>query len=637
MKKFAIVALLFFALMWLGGTQAAYAKVTKATLTASPSKFRGDCPGVIKFTGSITVDKAGIVKYIFTRSDGAIDTITKTLVFKLPGTRTVTTTWTLGGMSLPYYKGWEAIKVIAPNAVTSNQAAFELKCNPPMNSATSAHGNTDWHIDTANEFLFGVDMHGNLTAPNHAPASWNKRHMHVGLTNTSKYYFDKTKTSTGDDTNTTSGIDRTMLFFYAGHGNPTLWNTLGDNGSQTNMVIANIKDGGMLRYYWQCSCEVFAHGPRTCSGASMEYACPQNFDGSSDSYAMRNVFERWGHVLTPDLRMACGMSTSAYCHESNVDKVWNDYNALGMSVANSFIDGFGDWGVVPLCITMGGSNITNTPLYTDTVFTNQPNTSGSTYYHVIYPSGTGSKKIPIKIPIKLPKFFVVPADMPVRLKGLTLPTTLPHAAFMGGKALTHIDPASGAVYLISEQRTPVAEPALEEKEYLSRANALVREMGWENKELGTPIITRLLTASRPVGGKSTDITRGQSAVLVTYPRQIEVGGNLIDVLGEGGKVKILMSNGGRVLNASRVWRKIEGASADVMLKTFEEAQAEALKKLSTAEAYKLDQWRWGYKETAGNVQVKELKVVYQFAFMPKNSNESLKYPPRLIEISAEKN
>jgi hypothetical protein len=32
-----------------------------------------------------------------------------------------------------------------------------------------------------------------------------------------------------------------------------------------------------------------------------------------------------------------------------------------------------------------------------------------------------------------------------------------------------------------------------------------------------------------------------------------------------------------------------------------------------------------------------LKVVYQFAFMPKNSNESLKYPPRLIEISAEKN
>jgi hypothetical protein len=36
--------------------------------------------------------------------------------------------------------------------------------NPPLNSAISAHGNTDWHIDTAEEFLFGTDMSGSTTA-----------------------------------------------------------------------------------------------------------------------------------------------------------------------------------------------------------------------------------------------------------------------------------------------------------------------------------------------------------------------------------------------------------------------------------------------------------------------------------------
>lgn len=28
--------------------------------------------------------------------------------------------------------------------------------NPPLNTAITAHGNTDWHIDTAEEFLFGT-------------------------------------------------------------------------------------------------------------------------------------------------------------------------------------------------------------------------------------------------------------------------------------------------------------------------------------------------------------------------------------------------------------------------------------------------------------------------------------------------
>lgn len=191
--------------------------------------------------------------------------------------------------------------------------------NPPLNSAISAHGNTDWHIDTAEEFLFGTDMGGSPTAANHAPNSWTKTHMHVGLTGTNHFYYDSDLATPGDDADTTSGIDRNMLFFYTGHGWPPSWDTLGNSAVPENL---NLGDGpsGLLRYFWQCSCETFAHGPKNCASSTLVYACPEDFDGSSDSDPMRNVYERWGPALGSDLRMACGVSTDAWCHESNVNR-----------------------------------------------------------------------------------------------------------------------------------------------------------------------------------------------------------------------------------------------------------------------------------------------------------------------------
>ncbi len=626
--------------MCLGLLQSADAKVIKTMLTALPAEFRGNCPGVISFTGAITVDSPGAVKYVFTRSDGAIDTITKKLIFKKAGTQKVSATWTLGGQVLPFYEGWEAIKVTSPNNVISNKATFQLKCNPPLNSAISAHGNTDWHLNTANEFLFGVDMNGNVTAPSHAPDGWSKQHMHVGLTKTSKYYYDKNITAAGEDTNAASGIDRAMLFYYAGHGNPTGWSALGEFASQPNMRLANVISNGILRYYWQCSCEVFAHGPQStgsCAGATMDYGCPQNFDGSHDSVSMRNVFERWGPVLTPDLRMACGGSTSMYCWNGNVNNVWNDFNNNGMSVAESFINGFSGSGVVPLCITMGGSNIASTPLYTDTAFTNQPNTSGSGYYHIMYlGGGAQTAQIPSSIPKKLPKVMVTAAELPMRLKNIVPSSTIPHAKFAGEKAIVHINPASGSIHMVSEKRVHDVEAAIEEKEYISRADALVKEMQWDSIDLTRPVMTRLLTASMPVGGSAKDIKQGQKAVLVKYSRQIEVKGVKVNVLGAGGKVNILMTTGGNILNANRVWRKVKGLTAEVPLKSFEEAQAEAIRKLSDPGAYRLDEWNWGYKEPAGNVEVAELPIVFQFGFVAKNHDDLMKYPPVFLEIPAEK-
>jgi hypothetical protein len=428
------------ALTALGGAAVAVAAMpananVKAATLSTATQYRGNCPGVVKFKGSITANKAGTITYIFTRSDGATDTVVKTLVFAGVGSKPVETTWTLGGDKLPYYKGWIAIKVLSPKVLVSKPANFELFCDPPLNSATAAHGNPDWHIDTANEFLFGKDMGGIVTASNHAPDSWSRTHVHIGLTNTSKYYHDKSLDTSGDDSDPTSGIDKPMLFFYAGHGYALGWNTLGDGATQSKMSLANATQRGTLRYYWQCSCEVFAHGPKACTGGGMDYSCPQNFDGSADSDGMRNVFQRWGKALDRDLRMACGMSTLAYCHQDNVDSVWDRYNNQGMSVADSFITGFsaGGNGVVPLCITRGGNDITKTPLY-DAAFTNKPNASGNTHYHVLYAAGFGSAPVTSTsqvLPEFLPKLRVAAANIAPQLRERT---TAPLRAFQGGQA-----------------------------------------------------------------------------------------------------------------------------------------------------------------------------------------------------------
>jgi hypothetical protein len=99
-----------------------------ARLTANPASYSGNCPAVIKFDGEISVSAPCTVQYKFLRSDNATDTIMKSLVFDGPGSKPVSTTWTLGGPGLPSYAGWEAIDVISPVHVESNKAAFKMQC-----------------------------------------------------------------------------------------------------------------------------------------------------------------------------------------------------------------------------------------------------------------------------------------------------------------------------------------------------------------------------------------------------------------------------------------------------------------------------------------------------------------------------
>ncbi|MEZ5331854.1 MAG: hypothetical protein R2991_07320 [Thermoanaerobaculia bacterium] len=510
--------------------------------------------------------------------------------------------------------------------------------DPPLDSAIAAHGNTDWHIDTANEFLFGTDMGGTATAANHAPAGWTRDHIHVGSTNTAHFYFDDDRTSPGDDDDATDGIDRQMLFFYAGHGNPTGWNTLGNNGTQSSVLLGDVARS--LRYYWQCSCEVFAHGPQTCPGESLVYACPQSFDGSSDSSSMRNVYERWGPALGDDLRMACGVSTDAWCHEGNVNRIWDNYNNKGFDVADSFIQGLaGGTDAVPLCITTGGFSAGSTPLY-DSVFTNARNPSGA-YLHIQYLDGFDSTAPDIfgPIPEYLPELELVPLPLPDPWRAYGLQEVdgvlVSREQVEGRGPRFRVQPASGALYVRGERKVEAGQP-LAEAEYLDAARRVAAEQGWSEESSGTPQGSRMMlaTAQRRTGKPEGE--PAQKDVLVTIRRVLDLDGVRAPVLGPGGAITVQLNNDGTVLNAAKVWRTIAAHGAMLPVKPYEAALEEAIAELGEArQSYRLLAWQWGYEEEAGNVEQRTMRMVYLFDFTPRSPEDVLDHPLRRVRVEGQ--
>ena len=528
-------------------------------------------------------------------------------------------------------------------------------CNPVLNSVSTAHGNTDdWHIDTAEEFLYGTEMDGDPSAANHCPNAWTKSHMHIGDLNTNHFYYDDALIGSGDDDDSADGIDHSMLFFYAGHGCPEYFNTLGNNAVMGNMLLGNCNNGGLLRYYWQCSCKVFAHGPEACFGSTstFDYACPGDFDGSSDSESMRNVYERWGPVLGDKLRMACGSSTAAYCHEDQMNRIWDNYNNQGKDVADSFIFGLHgttgyDSNVVPLCITRGGWSVVNTPLWLDSSFTNQPHPyhdKTANYYHIQYlenfDSNTPQWRIFIpKILYELPKIRFIPFPDPPPFENMKFyregNLKYSYEVIDGRGPKVRINENSGAVYIRGDRQIEQKGLSLSENTYIEMAKSYLEENGLYEEDMTQPFGTKMVI--QRVSIDDDDVSKYNKNVQVVFRRQIRMGKNMINVLGEGGQISVQMNNDGSVINASKVWRQIDPEQSDLMyrVKTFDQALAEAKKEMGDEAPYELAHWNWGYKETSGNVEQLEMSVVFQFWFEPTSKEFEQDYPPRMIEIEGQ--
>jgi hypothetical protein len=305
--------------------------------------------------------------------------------------------------------------------------------------------------------------------------------------------------------------------------------------------------------------------------------------------------------------------------------------------------------VVPLCITMGGWNVTTTPLY-DTTFTNQPNTSGTSHYHIQYLSNFASNPpslvpLPHQIPELLPIFEIRPMPLPGPLTDLEFQCEGDFMTHYGDRGepwtQVRVSRLSGAVNVLGEQKATVDGPVLEEEEYTERALSFIGEQGWDGKDFAAPMGARFMIETMPVDADADaqgftvtidGIQRSQKNVLLTFKRQIDVDGVPVNVLGEGGEISVQMNNDGSVMNASNVWRQISGVKEEAPVKTYDEAYEEALEQLENPQAYELESWTWGYLEAAGNVEQTELRIVFRFSFVPIDPEALMEYPPQMIEI-----
>ncbi len=100
-------------------------RVTSARADVAPDVI-ATCPITLSLQGFITVNQPGTVTYRWERSDGALLS-PHSLSLTAAGTRTVTETWRIDYLT----SGWVRLRIVSPDSIQSNQAAFTLKSSVP--------------------------------------------------------------------------------------------------------------------------------------------------------------------------------------------------------------------------------------------------------------------------------------------------------------------------------------------------------------------------------------------------------------------------------------------------------------------------------------------------------------------------
>jgi hypothetical protein len=84
------------------------------------------CPTAVTFSGIITVNDAGTVRYRWDRSDGAVSPAVSTTFTQAGSAPVRSSEWHLSASGT----FWQRLHVLAPNELVSNQAGFTLNCPP---------------------------------------------------------------------------------------------------------------------------------------------------------------------------------------------------------------------------------------------------------------------------------------------------------------------------------------------------------------------------------------------------------------------------------------------------------------------------------------------------------------------------
>ena len=583
--------------------------------------------------------------------------------------------------------GWDnqqwSIELLDPDPW--NQAGAE---EPLLNSVIAVSGNNDLRWGPF-IFLHGLgparqEATGKLLTPyvrdNHCPDDWLKVVGHVGDASTAPYFEDADRTgstSTGQDSSWPDGIDQYMLAFRLSHGCWDYYNVNGGDAQPADMQLGDGEDGGLLRYLWNASCLNLAHGERCAPdngchpnvnkpcplGFVMCYTTPGSFDGSPDTDAMRNAFQRWAPAFSPSLRMVCGFSNCAAFPTTVSDSIWDCYNNKKYSVANSWLYGTAYSVNVPICMTIGGNDYWKTPMF-DARFTNVRNTSGATHMYLRYATGlfglfsyqtqavpegsaagAGGQATP-PVPTQLPVFALNPAPVPGILGELydfeDAVGWLNSIETLGGETAVRLATASGATYVAGVTEDEYV-PGLTDDEYVTMAEGHLESLGLLEDSHSGPVVVRSMVQQVPFDLESRtvgpELVEFQSDVAVVYQRVVNIEDLAIPVLGLGGRIEVLMNNDGSLLGISKVWREIEGVIQYAAVKTYDAALDEALLELAESVEnpgdYSVASWTWGYHEGSGIEEQGELRVKYLFQFLPNADLDDVVLSPVVIEVWAQ--
>ncbi|HEA20118.1 MAG TPA: hypothetical protein ENH87_04305 [Pricia antarctica] len=126
-----------------------------ATSSIALTNFTGECPKKFEFEGLITVNEPVTVTYTWLRSDGETAP-ENTLEFTEAGSKTVSTSWTLGANGNSYEDYWQQLKIVSPRETLSDKAEFNLQCeeNPEISVSAVLEGDAEFTGQCPRKFDF---------------------------------------------------------------------------------------------------------------------------------------------------------------------------------------------------------------------------------------------------------------------------------------------------------------------------------------------------------------------------------------------------------------------------------------------------------------------------------------------------
>lgn len=476
-----------------------------------------------------------------------------------------------------------------------------------------------------------------------APSCVSIRQIHRGSGGKSRFFFDEP--CVGDDLNEENGIDRSPLFFFVGHGDALGFSSGGETVRPGCMRLGNSASMGRLRYYLQCSCEVFAHGKAVPRKTYFDYPAPGSFNGpfDTDSSEMRNVFRRWGMALGDGFRLACGSSTALTCAQDQMSRVWMNKRA-GLDVSTSFLEGVQRRDSVPLCIGRGsgrkGLADPETSALFDSVLSEElrdPAGDGE-YYFISYTmpleqemesgqrkSGKGEVQ---HLPFFSSSFKVGGRDFRLLTDKKTW-----YRRWQGSEEddSNQVEIFRSVFHRIQPLLADCpSDPKCRRSEWFrERARAFIDRQGWYEQDIGYGEGFRLLIDGIPVNGGRVD--KFQKGVIFRFQRVVVAGAQEVREDDIDGNIVLEMNNNGDVVSGWKYWVPIEFKGQVTLTDSgFENLAVEARKDLgSDAPGYKLDLTRSEliYRHVKGN-----LVPFVSFHADPVKEGTLSQFPPRKVEV-----